>query len=355
MILLCITSVLSAQNFKENKRLTRTYRLNSQQIVEINNKYGKVEVVNWEKDSVKFVISFEMKAKTQEKLKKLENILNFNFAVSDYYVRATTIIGSSGGDLKTEIDNISNAFMTIGAEATIDYIVYMPAENRFKIKNSFGDIYLGNVQSNIDIDLAHGDLRIGKLSAFSTISIKFGKAFIQSFNEGNVNCQFSSFSLDQAGKINLISKSSNIVINAIKNLEIDSKRDIIELKEIVEIKGKLYFSRLTIYKVADFMNMETRFGSLNLEMIDKLFSGLTLSSDYTDITLIFQTGSSFSFSMTHSELSFNYPEDSAVLNSTLINKDNKQYKTTGVFGNAENAKAKVNISAVKGSLKIFFR
>ncbi|HPD65085.1 MAG TPA: hypothetical protein P5050_05980 [Bacteroidia bacterium] len=359
-ILLLITALvltalmLPAQTLKESRRLIRSYKLTPQQIVEITNKFGKVEVINWEKDSVRIVINFEMTAKTQDKIKKLETLLNFNFSVSEYYVRATTLIGSSGNTIKTEIDNITNAFMTIGAEAVIDYTVYLPSANRLKIKNSFGDIYLGNVRAPLDIDLAHGDLRIADLSSFSNIEIKFGKASIQYMPEGALNCQFSTISLEKAGKLNLISKSSNVNLSEVSTLEIDSRRDVIELKRVGTIKGKLYFTKMMVYRFDDDMNMETSFGSLNLEMIDKMFRGIQLKSNYTDITLFFQPGSSFNFNLTHTDVSFNYPQQ-MVLNTQLINKDTKQYKTTGVFGDAGESGVKVIINAVKGSVKILYR
>jgi len=346
---------MQAQSIKENRRLVRTYKLTPAMLVEINNKYGNVEVVYWETDSVRFVINFEMRAKTQDKLKKLESLINFNFAGSDEYIRATTNIGTSGGDLKSEFDNLTNALNTIGAQATIDYVVYMPASNRIKIKNSFGNIFLGDVKTNLSVDLAHGDLRAGDVLNYSEIKIKFGKAIIQSLNESKIDCQFSNLNVEKCNRLTLISKSSTINISNVKDLNLNSKRDVITVKDIDVMRGSIYFTGLNIYNFIRDINIETKFGSLNLELINRGFDNIQINSSYTDIVLFFQNGSNFNFNLTHTELSFNYPSDKAALNTLTVNKEQKQYKTSGEFGTAGASSAKVSIMASKGSLKIFFR
>jgi len=348
-------TLLIAQTVKENRRLIRTYKLTPAMLVEVNNKYGSIEIEYWDVDSVRFVINFEMKAKSQEKLKKLEKLINFNFAGSDEYIRATTNVGTGGGDIKSEFDNLTNAIGTIGSEVVIDYVVYVPVSNRLKLKNSFGNIFMGNVKTNLDIELSHGDLRIGEVINYSSINLKFGKAIIQSLSESKIDCQFANLNIEKCNRLTLVSKSSTIDINSINDLNINSKRDVISINQANVVNGSIYFTKLTIYQFIRNMNIETKFGALNLEMINKTFDNIQINSSYTDIMFIFQTGSNFQFVLTHNELSFTYPTDKAILNTLLVNKEMKQYKTSGEFGNTVISGPKVNILASKGSLKILFR
>jgi len=161
--------------------------------------------------------------------------------------------------------------------------------------------------------------------------------------------------IEKCDKLTLISKSSNITINDINSLNLNSKRDVLEIKNIDVLRGSVYFTKLTVYNFIKDMNIETKFGAVILEMISKAFDNIQLNSNYTDITLIFQNGSNFQFNLTQSELAFSYPTDKAVLTTNEINKEQKLFKTNGSFGAVIASSSTVNIKAVKGSLKIFFR
>jgi hypothetical protein len=59
-----------------------------------------------------------------------------------------------------------------------------------KIENRFGDVYTGDMSSDIKLSLFYGDLKAGNLSGICDISISAGNAEIENYHEGQVSVLF---------------------------------------------------------------------------------------------------------------------------------------------------------------------
>jgi hypothetical protein len=270
------------------------------------------------------------------------------------YIRAKTIIGNESKDFISEITNLTNAIFTIGAEIDIDYTVYVPKTAKLLIENSFGDIFIGNMNTNLQVDLSHGDLRAGRLNAFSIINVKFGKAFIEYLKEGKMDLNYSDLAMSKTNRIDIKSKVSTIDIVEAKVLSIDSKRDDYSIEKLDFLKGSSNFSKINVRSFEKEMNVSLKYGALTMEKISQLFTKLDMESNYTDITLIFEEGAAFNFSLTETEVSFDYPKESTKLEKTEINKEDEKYRYQGNFGGSK-PQSKVVIVAHKGSVNIFHK
>ncbi|HBH47389.1 MAG TPA: hypothetical protein DDX98_02035, partial [Bacteroidales bacterium] len=78
------SGISRAQVYSE--QLIKEYHINQKSTVEVHNKYGKVHVVSWDKDSVKFEIDLRISASDNKKLNKLKNNITFDFTSTNYYI-----------------------------------------------------------------------------------------------------------------------------------------------------------------------------------------------------------------------------------------------------------------------------
>jgi len=351
ILALMSNTIIAAPQIKQNKRIVRTYKLKPETQVEVYNKYGKVEIIHWNKDSVKYVINLETRAKTKDKIEKLEALLNFSFQGGENYIRAQTLIGSESNDLLSEISNLTNAIFTIGAEVDIDFTVYMPANNKLKIENSFGDVFMGDFNPNLQIDLSHGDLRTGKLNSSSIINIRFGHAFIEYIKEGKMKVSYADMDISKSKMLDIESKVSKIKIDQIDVLSLDSRRDAYEIGSIDYLKGSSNFSNIKLNTFKKELKLKLKYGALRMDKISNLFSAIDVTSNYTDITMIIEEGASYKISITETDVSISYPKEKIQLSKELIDKEKDTNKYAGKKGN--NPKSNILIEAEKGSIKIF--
>ena len=64
-------------------RQVRDYKTTKHSTIEVYNKYGKVHVKTWDKDSVRFEINLRVQTSSADKLQKLKDQISFDFTSRD--------------------------------------------------------------------------------------------------------------------------------------------------------------------------------------------------------------------------------------------------------------------------------
>jgi ribosomal protein L15 len=330
----------------------KAYKIEPGIAIEITNKYGKIDVETWTKDSVSFAILLKANGKSEEKIQNLFEDIEFNFIKTESRIIAKTVIGNNKNQFLQEITNIASAITSLGVDAEIDYKVKIPSKNPVKLTNSFGDIFIDNMKENTQIYLSHGDLRTGNFSKSLELDIRFGKAYMRDLNDAKINSRYSDLiSIQEVNKLKLKSKSSNIEIKKIDYLDIDSKSDEIDIDELSRLKGIASFSKLTIKKFMLEANLNYKFGNIYFENIIADFKNITLETSLTDVSLSFDVGASYTFEMLVKETDVKV-SDKLKLNKKLIGSTkDENFKYTGNYGNSSKG-SKVKIDAEKGEIII---
>src|SRR4030095_5680131 len=74
----------------------------------------------------------------------------------------------------------------------IDYAVYMPGGNPLEASNQFGSMIVPDFRGPVELESKFGSLTAGKLSNVKEVAVEFGKADIESINNGRLTIKFSS-------------------------------------------------------------------------------------------------------------------------------------------------------------------
>lgn len=334
VILLLIFSLeLPAQTREYSDQIVREFPISNAATVDITNKYGMVQVMTWEKDSVKFTIDLQIQARDNDRLEKLKKEIDFDFNAGQYFLIARTVIGDGSSDIIRDIVDIASTYFTTANKVAIDYTVFIPDYTPIKIENKYGDVYIDDLESNLNLNLAYGDLKSNDLKGRTEISISSGDGDINYIRDGQLTVAYSDLEVNSADKLLLESRSSNITIDNGTDLRINSSRDKIYLGETVTLAGESYFSDLQVEQLRTRVNYRMRYGNLVLENVLRSFAQVSLTSELTDVELIFEQPMSFQFEMTHHEdVRFIYPQSRAKLSTAVVDAAEEQVATTGSFG-----------------------
>ena len=138
-------------------------------------------------------------------------------------------------------------------------------------------------------------------------------------NDGHLNVSYSNLHILKAQKLSLESRSSNITIDEINELTLRSRRDKLILPRVRILKGDSYFSEFSILGLQDELDYIFRYGSLTIDNIMKNFSSVIINSEYTDLRLSFEKGSSYDIEITHhQDALISYPRSLGTLNVKTI-------------------------------------
>lgn len=340
-----LTTGLTAQEY--SKRIVRSFSVNNSTTVDIYNKYGKVHIVTWEKDSVMFNIDLRIKASSDSRLNKLKSKIDFDFTGTDYYIIAKTKIGNNSNNIIDDLADIAGSIMPGENRVTIDYLVMLPKHINLKIENKFGDIYIDDHNGNVNLTLSNGELKANELNGNSVISLSSGDGIVNFVKDGNLLISYSDFQIKSAENISIESRSSKINIEQAGFVKLKSRWDKFFIPEVSDLYGDSYWTEFNIFKLTHEMNFNFKYGSLNIDGIQRGFSFIQINSEYTDLDLIFERGSAYDIDITHHEdATLNYPRQLAKLQDKEIDAADKQVLTYGKIG-AGTSGSKVKINAPK--------
>jgi hypothetical protein len=322
-----------AQVPEYSKQVNKSYPVTQGATIDIANKYGKVQVITWDTDSVKFIIDLRIRAKDESKLQKLKQTIDFEFIPGQHYIVAHTKIGDTGSEVIKEIVDIAGSYLSASNSVIINYTVMVPANNPLKIENKFGDVYLDDLNESLSLNLSYGDLTCNRLNEKSEIRITSGSAEINFIRDGILYLSYGNIHIRDAEKLSAETRSSNVTIDKSASLKINSRRDKLFLNNLITLSGESYFSRINIGVLHNDMNFVSRYGDITLDNIRRGFSLVQISAEYTDVSLGFEKPMLFNMELKHhQDVAFVYPKNLANLKTSVASAENKQFLTSGTFG-----------------------
>jgi hypothetical protein len=296
---------LASQTFTESQNINRSFAVNKSSTVDILNKYGRVQVFRWAKDSARIEIEFRINSTNLSRINRIKSWISFDISGSGSFITAKTVFQSGYTSVINDIVNLAESVVDPSNQVIINYTVHVPEYVDLRVNNKFGDIYIDDFAGRTDITLSNGELKANKLSGKSSIEINFGGGYASDIHDGKLKLSYADFQLKNAGQLYLTSSSSKATIDNVQSLRLDSRRDKIRLNKISEVSGSSYFSELWADEVLEEANLNMKYGSLNFDRINKNFSLIRLSSEYTDVDLFFDNEASYNLDLT-------YPNDAFV-------------------------------------------
>jgi len=324
---------LQAQVPEYTRHISRSFRVNNAITVEISNKYGRVQIIPWDVDSVKFNIDLRIRAKDNQKLEKMKQSVDFDFTSGQYFQVARTLFGDSGSDVFKDIVDIAGAYLSTSNSVTINYTVMIPAYVSLKIENKFGDVFFDDYDGALNLTLSYGDLKANRLNGRTTIKLTSGDGEINYLKDGQIFISYANMHISETPKLLAQTRSSVVTIDKSGTIKLDSRRDKLFLNEVGSLAGECYFSIINMGTLNKELSLNSRYGDITVDGIQRSFSLINLSSELTDLTLSFEKPMLFDFELTHYQtVLFEYPKTYAKLSTQVINAEEKLSVTSGSFG-----------------------
>lgn len=350
-LFLCgMVTALNAQVPEYTRQISRAFRVGNTVSVEISNKYGRVQVIPWDSDSVRFDIDLRIRAKDKQKLEKMKQNLEFEFTPGQHFLIAATRFGDSGSDVFKDIVDIAGSYLSSSNSVNINYTVMVPSYLTLKIENKFGDVYFEDHNGGINLTLSYGDLKANHLNGRTEIKQTSGDSEINYLKEGIITLSYSNIHIRESAKLTVQSQSSVLNIEKSGNLKLNSRRDKLYLNEVNYLSGESYFATINIGTLNNDITLGSRYGDISIDNIRRSFSMVSISSELTDLSLTFERPLVFGFELTHHQsVAFTYPSSLAKLSTRVINPEEKIFSTTGSFG-LGSSDSKVVLKALRKSI-----
>jgi hypothetical protein len=213
------------------------------------------------------------------------------------------------------------------------------------LNNKFGDIYMDDLEGQVDIELSNGVLKANRLVGNSSIALSFANGMINSLGSCTMDLSYSDMVLGEVNQLDLSSKSSKLNVDSVNVVKMDSRRDKLYFKKVEYFYGKSNFTQVWIYDFLRESDVYMKYGKLTIEHVIPAFSKIYVESDYTDVSLYFDPETSLGFDILHHEKSvLRLPGKDVVAEESFDGKDH--YTTVGTMGTGDPV-GKVHIDALQ--------
>lgn len=344
---------VEAQDFRKSKKETRSFKVGADAELNIQNKYGKIELIAWEKDSIRFEVNIDVRAKKEDKANAIINDIVIDFDSYQSYVESKTTFTSQDsfwGGMKDK----TNSMFSGDNKTQIDYTVYIPSNIRLTLENKYGDIFIGDHSEPLTISLSNGDLRAKNLLGLTTIKLEFAYANIKQIEKGNINMDHrSELILDVANDLKIESRSSRVSIKEVKNLTLKSHRDkfIIDNVDILDADNAYTF--LDINSLGQSVSVNAKYGNINIGELGVNVKKMNINAEDTDIEIKKPESRSITIEAVYSEKAGLYfPSELVNKKTTMEDEEKKLVRTVGMVGDDFASPIKLTITLPSGNLRI---
>ena len=172
---------------EKRKSYSKSYSVDGNDKVNINNQFGEVRIVTWNKSEVKIDVTIITKGSTEERAQDILDNISIEDNKSGDEVSFKTNIGHQDNNNKGNRKNGKNENQ--GME--INYEVSMPAANPLILQNQFGKSTVPDLTGPVTITQKFGELTAGNLPNAKELNVEFGTATVESVGNCKVVIKFS--------------------------------------------------------------------------------------------------------------------------------------------------------------------
>lgn len=341
LFLLIPTTIFAYEGkYTKTKTIKKEFTVNKDALLNINNKYGNIDIVTWNENRIVFEVVITTNGNDEDKVKKRLDDISIEFSNSSSNVSAKTIIEKT--------NNWSWFGNNNNVNFKINYTVKVPITNHIDLSNDYGNILIDKLEGSAKINCDYGKIIIGSLfHKNNSINLDYApESTISYINEAKINADYSKLSVDKSNSIQLNADYSTINFELIDKLDFNSDYGNVTVGNAKDIRGNCDYVVVKIGKLADKLVLNATYGAVKVNEIQKDFSLIDIKSSYTGLKLGVDQNSSFNLiaNFSYGDLKFDN------LNFTFDKKiDEKTSKSYEGYLNKLNSKALIKLNSSFGS------
>lgn len=333
-LLLFSAILVSAARADYTKNIKKAWPKSSVTALKVTNKFGEIKINDTGGDSVTIKVLITVENPNESKARDLINMIKIEF--------------DKTGGLAIAETHIEEGFKS-KQSFRIDYLINIPKDRELDITNRYGNVVVSQLEAKGTFDISYGSLSSGPIKVPSgspaAINISYGKADIESINEGNLNFKYSKLYGGEMGNLTLELKYSELNVRKINRLTLDSKYDAINIDELRALKSISKYTNYRIGLLSENLDLDTGYGSVRIEKVDSKFGNIKIVNSYGGIHIGLDD-LNYSLKADCSYCNVDYPDDR--YKGDRI-KENQDFR---IDGNVGTGGGTVTISSRYGGVKL---
>ena len=335
--LLLIPGTMSAQDTERDKRITKSYKVNDNRLAfSVINKFGKVQITTWDNPQIDVEVVIKVDNRSESRALKMLDQINVAIVETSQSISFETRIDGSLNNRKDE-------------EFAINYTIKMPSNLALKVKNSFGDTYIGAYDGPAELDIAYGNIKAETFSNDLRLELSFGDGDINSAKRTDLTVKYSKLSMGKVSNATINQQFSDLEIDELEDVNLDSKYGNVEFGSLNNITGKVSFSGFELELLRRSMDLVTSYsGDFTVRKVSKGFQRISLEGKFGSFDIGLESGANASVEANLKYCDMSYSGVPFEFNYVVKDHNSKEYR--GKLGSGQNGS--IRISSDYGDVRV---
>lgn len=340
MLLLASASPAVNKTTKE-KNIKKSFNVSSNATLKVANSFGNLDIVTWNENRIEFDITIKVTGNNAEKVQEKLNGITVDFSASNDLVSAETEISKNK-------KNWWNWGKKMNLQLQINYVIKMPMTNNVNLSNDYGSINLEKLEGEAKISCNYGKITTKELMNSNNI-INFdytNNCYFEYIEDGKITADYSGFTIAKAKNISLNADYTKSVIETAENVNYHCDYGSLKINNLNTLKGHGDYLTLRMGNVFKNLAINANYGSIKIDRMASKAQNINICSDFTGITIGFDTNYNFDFDIKLDYASLRSSDD---FNFTNKEVDNSEKQYNGYHG-TQNSGNLVKIKSEYGSV-----
>ncbi|MEN2415912.1 hypothetical protein [Flavobacterium mesophilum] len=273
-------------NISKQKNIKKTYIVNSNAGIDIDNKYGNISVSTWDEDKVDLDITIKVTGGNENWVNEKLNTIDVDITALKSMVTAVTQIGNSTNKGRGS----SNSF-------EINYVIKIPKNGTVKLMNKYGNITTMSIEGATDISCKYGKVTLGKLNnATNRLNIEYCQnSSIDYMKNGTVEARYSGLKINDSGNINFDAKYTDLIVADAQNIKYEADYGNLKFQKVNSFSGSGNYLTVSVAEVSSNLSINTNYSKVTIGSLTEKANNVNINSGYTDISLGYNYNYAFDF------------------------------------------------------------
>lgn len=334
---------LYAQN-EQTKEYHEEFSADKNTILTVENKYGNVDMKDWENNSVKIDVIVTVSNSNSEKAERLLSYIDVVISQEGNEIIAKTVFDEKFSRSSNWRDD---------NDLSIDYTIQMPKDLAVNLNNKYGNIFISELTGKANIVLKYGKMKANKISRgdekpLSAIDLGYSDASIEESDWLKINMKYSKLDMTNTTAIVLLSKYSKLSIDDCSSLVIEGKYDTYDLGSLSNLVATCSYSGFKIEEVKEKLNLDTRYTDCTVEYVPPAFETIDIQTKYGGYRIGIDDNASYNLDGFAEYAKIQYHDTGNVSRIT----ENTSTKVFGTVGNDPDPSASVKVVSKYGNVRL---
>jgi hypothetical protein len=333
--------------YKKEKTIKKTFNVNSDATLKINNSYGNLDIVTWEKNTIAFEIKITTTGNDEDKVQQKLDEIDVDFSNASDFVSAVTKFSKNK-------DKSWWSSWTSGSNNVtmkINYIVKIPMTNHVNLNNDYGNINLAKLEGRAEISCNYGKITTKELMADNNI-LNFdysNNCYFEYIKSGKINADYSGFTVSKTNNLDIIADYTKSVVEIAENITYNCDYGGVTINKANDVQGNGDYLTLRLGDIYKNVAINADYGSIKIDRLNKSVKNVNIESDYVGIKIGYDPAFVFDFNIALEYGALN-DEDGFEYTKKRIESSDKYY--TGYY-KTQNSGNRIRINSEYGSVSFY--